>query len=107
MFKFLEFDTRDNLVETLTRDLAGLFAERLAEEEEISWAVSGGSTPIPLFHAMAKELIDWSQVQICLVDERWVRRTIQEVMRPLSGAIYFKVGRRPHSSSACGVRAQL
>lgn len=37
-----------------------------------SWAVSGGSTPAPLFEAMTNVLLDWSRVQIALVDERWV-----------------------------------
>ena len=35
-------------------------------------AFSGGSTPKPLFKALADHDIDWSKVIITLVDERWV-----------------------------------
>ncbi len=35
-------------------------------------ALSGGSTPEPIYTELAKEIIDWSKVTIALVDERWV-----------------------------------
>lgn len=35
-------------------------------------AVSGGSTPKPLFKALAKRELDWSKLVLTLVDERWV-----------------------------------
>ena len=35
-------------------------------------AVSGGSTPKPLFQALAKRELDWSKLVLTLVDERWV-----------------------------------
>jgi 6-phosphogluconolactonase len=35
-------------------------------------AVSGGSTPKNLFAALSQEPLDWSRVQVTLVDERWV-----------------------------------
>lgn len=34
--------------------------------------VSGGSTPLPFFQALSDRDIDWSRVNIALVDERWV-----------------------------------
>ncbi|NVJ98018.1 MAG: 6-phosphogluconolactonase [Alphaproteobacteria bacterium] len=37
-----------------------------------SWAVSGGSTPKPLFEAMSEAALDWENIQVALVDERWV-----------------------------------
>ncbi len=37
-----------------------------------SLMVSGGSSPKPLFAALAKEDIDWAKVTVSLVDERWV-----------------------------------
>ena len=72
MFELVEFDTPVDLVRQLTGDLVTLFTDRLAREGKISWAVSGGSTPVPLFHAMAREPLNWSQIHVCLVDERWV-----------------------------------
>lgn len=35
-------------------------------------AVSGGSTPKPLFALLASKAFDWSDVIVTLVDERWV-----------------------------------
>jgi len=38
-------------------------------------ALSGGSTPKPLFRELAKHDLDWSKLVITLVDERWVPPT--------------------------------
>lgn len=37
-----------------------------------SWAVSGGSTPLPFFDSICEADMPWSKVSIALVDERWV-----------------------------------
>ena len=34
--------------------------------------VSGGTTPAPVFHALSQAPLDWSRVDIALVDERWL-----------------------------------
>ena len=34
--------------------------------------VSGGSTPAPVFHALSQAPLEWSRVDIALVDERWL-----------------------------------
>jgi len=34
--------------------------------------LSGGSTPIPVYRALAQRVTDWSRVGVELVDERWV-----------------------------------
>jgi 6-phosphogluconolactonase len=59
--------------------LAERIAERLraglAERGHAVLAVSGGSTPKQLFEQLSREQLDWSQVQVTLVDERWVPDT--------------------------------
>lgn len=35
-------------------------------------ALSGGTTPLPIYRALAKQKIDWSSVHFWLVDERFV-----------------------------------
>ncbi|MCB2096360.1 MAG: 6-phosphogluconolactonase, partial [Parvularculaceae bacterium] len=35
-------------------------------------AVSGGSTPIAMYEALAKRKLDWRRHRLTLVDERWV-----------------------------------
>jgi 6-phosphogluconolactonase len=59
--------------------LAERIAERLrtalAERGHALLAVSGGSTPKDLFTCLSREKLDWSKVQVTLVDERWVPDT--------------------------------
>jgi len=38
-------------------------------------AVSGGTSPRPLFEALASEPLDWARVDVTLVDDRWVPET--------------------------------
>jgi 6-phosphogluconolactonase len=56
--------------------LAERIAERLrdaiAERGHALLAVSGGSTPKRLFETLSRQSLDWSKVQVTLVDERWV-----------------------------------
>lgn len=64
---------------SLADNLAGELAVRISEAVSDSGlaviALSGGSTPKPLFEALAQHDIDWSRVVITLVDERWVPDT--------------------------------
>ena len=60
-------------------DLAGTVATflegRLLKAERVSLAVSGGSTPVPFFHALSLKQLDWGRVDVLLADERWVGET--------------------------------
>ncbi|MBA4108841.1 MAG: 6-phosphogluconolactonase [Leptothrix sp. (in: Bacteria)] len=61
---------------TLAQDLARFVATRLQEgvsqRGQALLVVSGGSTPVPFFQALAPMAIDWPKVSITLADERWV-----------------------------------
>ncbi len=63
---------RDALAEGLADYIAALLADRITHAGAASLAVSGGTTPVRLFEALAKTDIDWARVTITLVDERWV-----------------------------------
>ncbi|WP_449427064.1 6-phosphogluconolactonase [Rhodanobacter umsongensis] len=56
--------------------LAGQVAARLraalAERGQAVLAVSGGTTPKEFFACLSRESLDWANVQVTLVDERWV-----------------------------------
>lgn len=56
--------------------LAERVAERLRagllERDGALLAVSGGRTPLHFFELLARMRLDWSRVQVTLVDERWV-----------------------------------
>ena len=53
----------DACVDALRRDLATGPARLL---------LSGGSTPAPVYRALARYGLDWTRVTVALVDERWV-----------------------------------
>ncbi|MEQ8717209.1 MAG: 6-phosphogluconolactonase [Acidimicrobiales bacterium] len=61
---------------------AALVAERgrtaLAERGRFVLALSGGSTPRPLFEALASQRLDWDRVHLVQVDERVVGRDSPE-----------------------------
>lgn len=60
----------------LALELAGDIAATLARELEArggaSLVVSGGSTPLAMFKALADADIDWARIHVTLADERWV-----------------------------------
>lgn len=53
------------LAATLRRDLAQHGYARLL--------LSGGTTPAPVYRALSKAPLDWSKVDVALVDERWLQ----------------------------------
>lgn len=65
-------DTRDALAERLASDIAASLAADLDARGKASLVVSGGSTPMTMFKALAQADIDWSRVAVTLADERWV-----------------------------------
>ena len=65
-----------NSAESLDIDLSHrigqLLIQSIAENGCASIAVSGGRSPIGLFEELSKINLDWSKVELTLVDERWV-----------------------------------
>ena len=57
---------------TLAERIAVRLREAVAQRGHALLAVSGGSTPRAFFQCLAREALDWSRVQVTLVDERWV-----------------------------------
>lgn len=56
----------------LAERVAARLRAALIERGRAVLAVSGGSTPKEFFVRLAHEVLDWANVQITLVDERWV-----------------------------------
>ncbi len=61
-----------DLAARLARDLAGVLGDALAARGSAVLAVSGGRSPVPLFHALAALPLDWARITVTLVDERFV-----------------------------------
>jgi len=56
----------------LAKDVANRLFQVLMEKPRASLAVSGGATPITFFQALSKFRLDWTRIDVLLVDERWV-----------------------------------
>ena len=54
------------------RDIAEGLRVALAHDTRATLLVSGGSTPAPVFHALAHQPLEWDRVDVGLVDDRWV-----------------------------------
>ena len=70
--QFHEFETNAELSAQLAVRIASDLAVAISERGSATLAVSGGSTPRPLFEALSLQPLDWSRVFVTQVDERWV-----------------------------------
>lgn len=66
------FDSREALLAALQEDSVAALDEGLKERGEATFLVSGGSSPAPLYQRLSQIALDWSRIQVALVDERWV-----------------------------------
>jgi len=65
------YPTKQQLIDDAEAYLASLINSTLAKKTSCAVALSGGSTPKPLYEALARRAdIDWSRVVIWFVDER-------------------------------------
>lgn len=60
------------LAQDLARFVAQALRQGLAKRNEALLVVSGGSTPVPFFEALAREGLYWPAVHVVLADERWL-----------------------------------
>jgi 6-phosphogluconolactonase len=63
---------RERLATQLAEAVAEALRADLVEGEQALLVVSGGSTPVPFFRALAACELPWERVQVTLADERWV-----------------------------------
>ncbi|HDO30975.1 MAG TPA: 6-phosphogluconolactonase, partial [Desulfobacteraceae bacterium] len=72
---FHSFADADELAEHLAARVADLLRQAIKARGRATLVVSGGSTPKPLFRALAHQALDWGRVTVTLADERWVDTT--------------------------------
>jgi 6-phosphogluconolactonase len=67
------FSDQHKLAHALAAHLAAALRRNIAAQGRAAClAVSGGSTPVPLFEQLSKLELPWPQVVVTLADERWV-----------------------------------
>jgi 6-phosphogluconolactonase len=67
-----QFDTHNDLNQAFAKQIIDLLSDAIAKRGKASLAVSGGSTPKPLFMALSETDFAWDKVVVTLADERWV-----------------------------------
>ena len=68
----LDATPREQLAEQLAEAAAEALRRDLAQPGRALLVLSGGSTPVPFFQALAKQELPWERVEVTLADERWV-----------------------------------
>ena len=66
------FTAREELAETLARDVADELIRAIAAKGKATLAVSGGATPKLFFDKLSRAELAWTRVTVTLVDERQV-----------------------------------
>jgi 6-phosphogluconolactonase len=66
------FIDQEDLLAALCTEIGERLTAALEARGNATLAVSGGSTPKPLFQRLHKLKLDWDKIHITLVDERWV-----------------------------------
>ncbi|MBC7738990.1 MAG: 6-phosphogluconolactonase [Candidatus Saccharibacteria bacterium] len=69
--KLAHYSSRDTLIQSLAEAMAGELRGAL-RKGPATLSVPGGTTPAPVFDALAGMDLDWDRVAIVLNDERWV-----------------------------------
>ncbi len=70
--ELIKYNDRDALFEGLADLIQAALKNFLEQAPNVSIAVPGGTTPIPLFERLSRSDLDWSRVCVCLTDERCV-----------------------------------
>ncbi|MEP6634465.1 MAG: 6-phosphogluconolactonase [Luteimonas sp.] len=53
--------------------IAAVLRRELEQHDRARLLVSGGSSPAPVYQALSKAPLDWSRIDVALIDERWLQ----------------------------------
>lgn len=70
--RFKAFDEAEAWTEASATAIVYALGEVLRERDRARLLLSGGGTPGPVYTALASADLDWSRVDVGLVDERWL-----------------------------------
>lgn len=89
------FNNKDELTSALTQLLSTRLQHALTAQPRASLLVSGGSSPAPAYRALSHLDINWQQVDVAMVDERWV-----DPSHPKSNETFIKQTLLQHHGAA-------
>lgn len=71
----LVFATREEMLVQATQDCIAIIRKAAQDHAAVTLLFSGGTTPLPLYRALAQSDLPWQRLHVALVDERWVDET--------------------------------
>jgi len=117
------FRDRDALMVAAAHRIVGLAAQAIAEKGRFAWALSGGSTPRPLYTLLASpsfsKRIDWPRVHFFWSDERCVppdraesnyrmaRETLLDAVKPPAENVHRMLGEAEPGRAAAAYERML
>ena len=66
------FDSRERAAVALADDIAARLSRAIGARGRATLVLSGGTSPLATFRALAARDVDWSRVTVLASDERWV-----------------------------------
>jgi len=67
-----EFSSSESLLKAMADVIIESLTDAMADRERACLAVSGGNSPKPLYKLLSESDLDWSRVDIVMVDDRFV-----------------------------------
>lgn len=58
--------------EAVASEMVDLLEQEISRRGQARMLLSGGTTPAPVYESLAHHPLDWSRVEVGLVDERWL-----------------------------------
>lgn len=89
IFNFKTYNSAD-FVDKSALELKNIIQELLQDSETITIAISGGSSPLPIYKKLSEYKIDWNRISFFLVDERCVSILDSESNYRNINNIFFK-----------------
>lgn len=78
MFNLNQYNSSSLLIDDMVKNIIRDLQHAIEQRGRAAIAVSGGSSPIPLFKKLSEQPLAWNKVYITLVDDRWVDTTHQD-----------------------------
>ncbi|HEX7800752.1 MAG TPA: 6-phosphogluconolactonase [Asticcacaulis sp.] len=114
--RLLAFDDKAEAGAYVADQIAEALQQALDERGRAVWIGCGGTTPKPVYERLNEAVLDWSQVTLAQVDERWVStdspdsntRMMREALTPAldAGLTLESLMQDGHDQQACADKAE-
>jgi 6-phosphogluconolactonase len=114
--RLLAFDDKAEAGAYVADQIAEALQQALDERGRAVWIGCGGTTPKPVYERLNEAVLDWSQITLAQVDERWVStdspdsntRMMREALTPAldAGLTLESLMQDGHDQQACADKAE-